>query len=225
MYWYNQTNITAKIGWESLGDRRRKHKLIAFYKMTHNLTPSYLSELVPQSVSAQSQYNLRNTQNLQVPFSRTNLYFNSFLPSVIRDWNELSPDTRNAPSLTSFKRLLNIDKSSIPEHFFSGDRKAQVLHARLRTHCSSLNQHLFSKSIVDSPLCRCGNVESSHHFFFMCPFYKDIRTILSNCVTQYCTLTLHHFLYGDESLSYEINTNIFIAVQKFVVDSRRFSYH
>ena len=190
--------------------------------MSHNLSPPYLSELVPQSVSAQSQYRLRNTHDLQVPYSRTSLYFNSFLPSVIREWNELPTDNRNAESLESFKRLLNMDKSSIPKHFYIGDRKAQVLHTRLRTQCSSLNQDLFSKSIVESPLCRCGNIESTHHFFFNCPLYNNIRTTLFNSVSQFCTLTLQHFLHGEDSFSYEVNTNIFVAVQKFIIDSRRF---
>jgi hypothetical protein len=36
-------------GWEKLKDRREKHKLVQFYKMTHNLTPHYISCLVPQA--------------------------------------------------------------------------------------------------------------------------------------------------------------------------------
>jgi hypothetical protein len=38
-------------GWEKLKDRREKHKLVQFYKMTKNLTPHYISCLVQQAVA------------------------------------------------------------------------------------------------------------------------------------------------------------------------------
>ena len=38
----------------------------------------------------------------------TQLYHNSFLPSVVvRVWNELAHTTRNVPSISTFKRSLN----------------------------------------------------------------------------------------------------------------------
>ena len=49
-----------EICWETLELRRYNHKLTLFYKMMHNITPLYLSSLVPQSVSNLSRYNLRN---------------------------------------------------------------------------------------------------------------------------------------------------------------------
>ena len=36
-----------EIGWETLDVRRRKHKLVLFYKMYNDISPSYLSSLVP----------------------------------------------------------------------------------------------------------------------------------------------------------------------------------
>ena len=36
--------------WESLECRRNNHKLTLFYKIVHNITPLYLSSLIPQSV-------------------------------------------------------------------------------------------------------------------------------------------------------------------------------
>ena len=43
--------ISLEIKWESLEKCRRNHKLTLFYKMYTNLTPSYLSDLVPQTDS------------------------------------------------------------------------------------------------------------------------------------------------------------------------------
>ena len=46
------------VRWESLQERRTKHKLNLFFKMRHDLVPGYLSSLVPPSVREISRYNL-----------------------------------------------------------------------------------------------------------------------------------------------------------------------
>ena len=47
----------TETGWETLASRRHKHKLLLFFKMKSELSPSYLSSLVPPSVGANSSYN------------------------------------------------------------------------------------------------------------------------------------------------------------------------
>ena len=37
----------------------------------------------------------------------------------------------------------------------------------------ALNDDLFQKRITDSPLCLCGNVENTDHYFMRCPFYHE----------------------------------------------------
>ena len=139
--------------------------------MVNNLSPSYLPSIVPQPVNAVSAYNLRNSNNIQNVPARSNYYYNSFLPSTIRDWNSLPLDTRNSESLASFKRKLNsrITRTFVPKFYYTGNRKLQVLLTRLRTNCSSLNHDLFLKNITDSPLCRCGGIENVEHFFHVMP--------------------------------------------------------
>ncbi len=87
--------------WETLESRRNKHKLILLYKMNNNKTPQYLRDLIPQH--GQAQYNLRNASNIPLIPCRTVLYNNSFLPSTIRQWNQLPEHVRNTSSLMSFK--------------------------------------------------------------------------------------------------------------------------
>ena len=60
--------------WEPLESRRRKHKLVLLYKMYNNLTPFYLSPLVPPMVQHTTRYNLRNAGDLQTIYSRSSLY-------------------------------------------------------------------------------------------------------------------------------------------------------
>ena len=83
-------NLSQESCWESLETRRHKHKLILFYKMVHGLTPNFLSDLIPDRVGNVSNYNLRNADNIEFVNTNTNSYYYSFLPSVIRAWNDLS---------------------------------------------------------------------------------------------------------------------------------------
>ena len=57
--------------------------------MINGLCPDYLSPLVPPTVGNNTAYSLRNASDYKYIRSNTQLYYNSFLPSVVRDWNEL----------------------------------------------------------------------------------------------------------------------------------------
>ena len=85
---------------ETLEARREKQKLIIFYKLFSGITPAYLNQLVPTLVQTQSQYSLRNSNNVLSVHANSTLYYNSFLPSVIWAWNNLPMETRNSTSLT-----------------------------------------------------------------------------------------------------------------------------
>ena len=67
-------------------------------------------------------------------------------------------DVRNCDAMISFKRKLNSDIKAVPKYFYTGIRKAQVFHFRIRTKCSSLNNDLYKKGINESRLCLCGHV-------------------------------------------------------------------
>lgn len=93
----------------------------------HNLTPLYLSSLISQSVSNLSRYNLRNANDLQTLYDRTQQYSQPFLPSPTRDWNTLSIEAKQSDSVNSFKRYLAKDKTSVPYLFYIGSRQLQIL--------------------------------------------------------------------------------------------------
>ena len=209
--------------WETLESRRQKHKLILFYKMVNQLTPAYLSTLVPPLVSEVSSYNLRNSQNLSVPSSRTKLYAESFLPSVVHLWNSLPQAVRDSESVNSFKNSL--DQHSVskpPSYYYTGCRKAQILHTRMRTNCSSLNLTLFHKNITESPLCQCGSIESAEHYLLFCPMYQNSRIELLNSINPICRPSSKIMLFGDTKLSLESNNAIFSAVQEYITKTKRF---
>ena len=70
--------LSKETGWESLRDRRYKHKMCQFYKMTNDLTPTYLTSLIPSTVENTSAYYLRDSQNIRTLLTGTQLYHKSF---------------------------------------------------------------------------------------------------------------------------------------------------
>ena len=141
--------------------------------MYNNISPGYISSLIPQQVEAISRYNLRNSNDLQTIRAKTSLYYNSFLPSTLRQWNNLFIETRQLTSLNSFKCFLKEDKRTVLKYYFCGVRTAQILHTRLRMGCNSLNLDLLMKNITDSPICQCGSIETHSISFFTATFIKD----------------------------------------------------
>ena len=209
---YNET------GWESLETRRSKHKLALVYKMNNNISPDYLSSLVPQSVET----TLRDATNIRQPLTRTQLYYNSFIPSSIRLSNDLPVETRDSYTFTSFKYQINKNIRTPPKYYTVGDGFAQIQHIRLRTSCSSLNQHLFSKNIINDPYCLCGSVQTTKHYLLECQSYSAARTEMINRISRYRMPNLNYLLFGDNHLNHNSNSDIFLAVQKFILDSKRF---
>ena len=99
-------SLHTETGWETLGSRRKTHKLTMFYKMNNRLCPDCLASLVPGTVGSASTYPLSNSLDLQTLHTNFRLYYTSFLPSAVRDWNELPEQTRKSPSLYIFKNRL-----------------------------------------------------------------------------------------------------------------------
>ena len=78
-------------------------------------------------------------------------------------------------SNAEFKRYLYKDARVIPPYFYSGERRCQILHTRLRLGCSSLNSDLFKNHLRDNDSCACGSPETAEHFLCICSNYDNIR--------------------------------------------------
>ena len=216
--------LYLELGWDTLQKRRNDHKLILFYKMLNNMTPNYLQQLIPPDVASRTnnQYNLRNSTNISNIIARTNLYKNSFLPSVCRLWNDIPSLVRNSPTLTIFKSNICNKHPRKPSYYTSGSRLGQIYQTRLRLECSSLNRDLHKANLVESPLCVCGSEETAIHFLLHCPRFNAHRLLhLSNISPE--SLNSNQLLSGNSHLSNEENARIFISVQNYILATKRFA--
>ena len=125
--------LLSDLGWDSL--RRTKHKLVIFYKIINNLTPPYLQDFVPPLVQEANPYRLRNSNDICTIHANTNMYYNSFYPSTIRDLNNLPQEIKESSSVASFKYQLNKDnqRRAPPKFFFCW------VKARSNTSCKNTN--------------------------------------------------------------------------------------
>ena len=134
--------------------------------------------------------------------------------------DNLPNDTKNASSVAFFEHRLNRNLMPPPKYYNVGSRKGQILKARLRLECSSLNSDLYQKHIVPSPSRQCGEFKSAAHFLFICPIYTNERqTYLPNNIK---TFTTKYLLFGCENASELDNQSLFFQVQDFSVNSGRF---
>ena len=113
-----------------------------------------------------------------------------------------------------------------------GDWRPAILPTRLRLSNSTLNYDLYLKNCVLSSSCACGfPKETTAHFVFDCDRYAAIRNTLLTFAALLLSARwssaargtrLKWLLYGLPDVSFEINVNLFLNVQNFIVDSDRF---
>lgn len=214
----NIDKLLKDLNWETLAERRRKHRLTLFYKMKNQISPNYLSNLIPQQPD--QPYHLRARTDVPNIYCNTQSYANSFLPLTIRQWNTLSPELRNSQSLGEFKRKLTVKRQIPSDRFNVGNRKNQINHARLRLGCSLLNFELHRRNLVPSPLCACGHNETVSHFLLQCPLYHDLRQIYFADLP--CAPILNNLLFGNDHLSSSENSDLFLKVQGYIAATKRF---
>ena len=91
----SRQRLLEELGWESMKTRRIIHRTVLFYKIVNNYCPAFLFDLLPSQVFQRTHYSLRSSINFSAFATRTERFRNSFFPSAIALWNELSTEIRN----------------------------------------------------------------------------------------------------------------------------------
>ena len=212
------TKLYNELGWESLSDRRKFHRMSLYYKILNNETPSYLSDHL-----------------LVAPPSGTIRLSNTFFPYCYNEWMKIVPELTTSISLASFKsQYLKLIRPPKCNFFGIHDRNGLPLLTRLRVNFSDLREHRFNHSFnCLNPSCKCCTEdESTEHFLLRCPLYSTTRqTLLSNLAIAVNDeiLNLPHdhlasiLLYGSTSFNHITNRTILTITIHFIKASGRFN--
>ena len=153
--------LLAELGWQSLRTRRLNHKLIQLFKMTHQISPSYLQSILPAAV--ENRYNTRNSTSNSLPviYAKLSNTRNSFVPSSIKAWNNLPVGILGATSFYIFKScIVNMNKiidmfhTNLYRFYIS---RATVHHCRLRMGLSALDSQRFQYGFISNMSCDSCN--------------------------------------------------------------------
>ena len=101
----NIAKLSLETSISSVTERRDMAMLLMFYKVVNNLVPDYLSQLLPSANRNIVKYNLRNNDEIKLPFMRLETFRRSFIPYALKLWNLLSIQDRTISCVYEFKNL------------------------------------------------------------------------------------------------------------------------
>jgi hypothetical protein len=232
--------LLEELGWPTLSQRRKHHRMNIMFKIQHGIVPPYLINICPPLTRDRTTYNLRSGMNITTPQMRTTTYQNSFIPQTISDWNGLEGSFRDVGTIDTFKEKLKHSLGLKTNHLYHHyPSKAAVNQTRMRLGLSGLSSQRFDYKHIDNPKCLlCGAPrEDPVHYFLLCPnhggprvsFLTDTCLILSNTgieiefgIKRFRNLFIEIILKGSNLLSDANNEKIFEITQKFIKESQRF---
>jgi hypothetical protein len=222
--------LYSEVGWEKLSSRREFHRGSLMFKIQNNQAPTYLQDLIPEPIEARTRYNLRNRNDLQVPFARLETYSQSFFPAAARLWNSLRPSIRQASTIFSFKNryLKDFPRPKTNRLHYYGKRHINIAMAKMRIGCSFLNYDLCNNlHVIQDQNCPClmGIPETAEQFLTVCPWYMIHRIEMYAKlfdIQNLPTINVELLLNGDPTLDYTTNLSIVTIVHHFISQTSRF---
>ena len=113
----SHAKLYHETGFIPLKERRKRHKLLLFFKFVNNMLPAHINRKFPELVSDTNPYHRRRPNDRTIPFSRTTLYQNSYFPSATTCWNELPEHVQTYTSIGRFKKYLTRLDHIVPTYF------------------------------------------------------------------------------------------------------------
>ena len=167
----------------------------------NNDSPLYLYDCFLPFIRKENELNLRNQPEFKNPPTRLQLFANSFFPSSIKSWNNLSPQLRNAPTLNRFKQTTKNQTIKPPKFYNAGCRILDIISTRLRHRSSSWNVDLFRVYLANDPDCICGYAfEDATHFILECCHYNEARQEFILRLVFLHELKIEVLLFDDDTL-------------------------
>ncbi len=109
---HSNREVLSSIGWPTLAWRRRRYKLLLFWRLSNGEGPPSLRNHIPPTVSTRADYSFRNGKSVSFPRCSTKWRLKMFLPSTILLWNSLPSSLTSATSSSSFLSKLDVHFST-----------------------------------------------------------------------------------------------------------------
>ena len=178
-------------------------------------------------------YQTRNSEDLAIYQTRTNIFKYSFFHCSIMEWNKLSSSIWNSSYPVFRNHLLKIIRPVLNPVYNIQKCIGLKLLSRLRLGLSHLNEHRFNHNFQNciNPLCTCSlEVESTAHFFLHCHHYHNIRAKLLNSLevidTNLLKLSEEQLTkvlpYSFSQIDQNQNRNVLNSSINYIVESKRF---
>ena len=163
-------------------------------------------------------------------------FSSSFYPFFTKKWNNTHKTLQNERDILEYKiKLKNIYKPIQHKFYYCGStKKGCSLITHLRVGRSVLNDHTFALNKSSSPECLChAPRESPGHVVLKCFLYNRERLTLMSKVEKILPsfgkftdkLKLQMLLFGyypDNPNFYQHNKSLQIAVQQYLLSTKRF---
>ena len=78
------------------------------------------------------------------------------MPQAINAWNKLNNSLKETVNYKLFKAFLEKDSPKVNPLFYLGDRKVNIIMARLGMNCSDRKGYLAQLNIIGNSVCKCG---------------------------------------------------------------------
>ena len=209
--------------------------LSLFHKLHLNLTRPLVRTFMPDI-----NHHLLNTRHKLeyrlFPY-RNKLYSNSFFPYFTKKWIATPQFLRQEADMGVYKSQLKLQYKPTKYKFYSrsGNKRGASLMTQLRVGRSYLNDHSFPIGQSDTAACSCaaGPRESTRHMVLLCSNYTVQRQTLMGKVEQILS-TFKNFtdtnklevllfgMYPEKRDYFMINKSLQVAVQHYLIDTKRF---
>merc|ERR1712115_433887 len=218
----SHASLYIETGFISLKERRKRHKILLYFKYIKGILPEHISSKFPPLVAEVNPYHRRRLLDRNIPQCRTELYRKSFFPSATKLWNKLPEQIQRTESFGELKRHLRKDDIIIPPYYYIGNRKEQILHCRIRIGMSDLNNDLFNRHLSEIKSCKCGaNEETAIHYLLECHLFdRTRRETLFNLPPT--AINLNTLLNGNQNYSLAFNYFIFSVTHEYIIQTKRF---
>lgn len=86
------------------------------------------------------------------------------------------------------------------------------------------NADLYRINLSQSPECSCTHhLENVKHYLLECPLYNEARGVLLRNMSKYGIVNTDVLLSGSDLRSMDENSEIFLAVQLYIKQTKRFT--